>query len=131
VLLGGTLLAETRRARRVCETAGPPVYYIPPDDVRLVHLQRSDHATICEWKGAARYFSLVAGAVTVPNGAWSYPNPSPGFDSIRDYIAFYPGTVEAYLDGERVLPQPGSYYGGWITHEIVGPFKGEPGSEGW
>ncbi len=131
VVLDGTPLAEAHRARRVLETSGPPVYYIPPEDVRMDLLQRTDHTTICEWKGVARYYTLVAGERTITNVAWSYPNPNPGYESVRDYIAFYPGKVEAYLDDERVRPQPGSFYGGWITHEIVGPFKGEPGTEGW
>jgi len=97
----------------------------------MLSLRRTSATTLCEWKGVARYFTLDVGGVTVADGAWSYPNPNPGYESIRDYIAFYPGRVEAYLDGERVRPQPGSFYGGWITAEIVGPFKGEPGSEGW
>jgi uncharacterized protein (DUF427 family) len=131
VKLNGVTLAESNRTRRVLETSGPPVYCIPSDDVRLDLLSATMRTTICEWKGAARYFTLIAGDVTVPNGAWSYPDPNPGYEGIRDYIAFYPGKVEAYLNGERVRPQPGNYYGGWITDEIVGPFKGDPGTEGW
>jgi uncharacterized protein (DUF427 family) len=113
---------------RVLETASPPTFYIPPDDVereRLVPVRGRSH---CEWKGEARYWALEPDGEPV---AWSYPDPYPEFAVIRDWLAFYPGRVECRVDGERVRPQPGRFYGGWITDELVGPFKGEPGSEGW
>ncbi|MBF6590080.1 MAG: DUF427 domain-containing protein [Ktedonobacterales bacterium] len=132
VLLNGVMLAETRHAKRVLETSSPPVYYLPPEDVKLTYVRRTDRTTLCEWKGVARYFTLTVGDVTVVNGAWCYPDPHPAYAAIRDYIAFYPGKMEAcLLDGERARAQPGDYYGGWITAAIVGPFKGDPGTEGW
>ncbi|MCZ6785222.1 MAG: DUF427 domain-containing protein [Proteobacteria bacterium] len=126
------VVAESGRALRVVETASPPVYYIPPDDVRRDLLVPEVHETFCEWKGIARYWSLRVDGRTAKGAAWSYPDPDPEFASIRDHIAFHPGRVDACTVGDdRVIPQPGEYYGGWITPELVGPFKGEPGSEGW
>lgn len=132
VELAGTVLADTRRAYRVLETSSPPAYYFPPEDVAMQHLIESSRRTYCEWKGDAGYCHVVVGAARRENAAWFYANPSPGFEAIRDYVAFYPSRMDACtVDGERVEPQPGSYYGGWITSDLVGPFKGEPGSEGW
>ena len=132
VLFGGVVVAESRRALRVLETASPPVYYLPPDDVRTDLLRPSGHTTVCEWKGSAEHFELVVGERTAPRAAWSYQTPRPGYEEIAGYIAFYPGRVdEATVDGERARPQPGGYYGGWVTDAIVGPWKGEPGTEGW
>jgi uncharacterized protein (DUF427 family) len=116
----------------VLETSSPPVYYVPPEDLRMDLLVPETGHTICEWKGLASYYSVVVGDRQLQQAAWTYLNPSPDFHALRDYLAFYPGRVDAcYLDGELVRPQPGSFYGGWITDEIVGPFKGDPGSEGW
>jgi uncharacterized protein (DUF427 family) len=132
VIFGGETIAETRRAKRVLETSGPPTYYIPPDDVRREFLVPTSRTTVCEWKGQAAYFTLRRGDALASEAAWSYPDPKPAFEAIKDYLAFYPGRVEAcYVDEERVRPQAGTYYGGWITSRIVGPFKGEPGSELW
>jgi len=132
VLLAGIVIADTRRAKRVLETSHPPVYYIPPEDVRLEHLRPARQTTWCEWKGRAAYWSVVAGGREVPDAAWSYPEPAPGFEAIRDHLAFYPALMDACtVDGELVRPQPGGFYGGWITADIVGPFKGEPGTSGW
>ncbi len=137
VIFGGVTIAETRRARRVLETSSPPVYYIPPEDIRMEHLILSSRSSVCEWKGRASYHTVdvgdnIVGIRRAVDAAWSYPNPTEAFLSIKDYIAFYPGRVEAcYVDGERVRPQPGNFYGGWITRDITGPFKGEPGTEGW
>ena len=132
VIFGGVTVADTRRARRVLETSSPPVYYIPLEDVRTEHLARSSRSTFCEWKGRTAYHTVVVGDKQAVDAAWSYPNPTEAFAVIKDYIAFYPGKVdECYVDGERVRPQPGAFYGGWITNEILGPFKGEPGTEGW
>lgn len=95
-------------------------------------LSDSPAATFCEWKGMAGHHDLRVGDRVARNAAWTYLNPSPGYEEIAGYVAFYPGRVDAcYLDGERVRPQPGSYYGGWVTDDVVGPFKGEPGTEGW
>jgi uncharacterized protein (DUF427 family) len=108
------------------------VYYLPPEDVATQYLESSGQRTFCEWKGIAEHFNLRVAGRESPDAAWSYPVPTQAYEDIAGYLAFYPGRVDACtLDGERVTPQPGSYYGGWITRDIVGPFKGEPGSEGW
>jgi uncharacterized protein (DUF427 family) len=128
----GVAVADTTRALRVLETAGPPVYYIPPDDVRLDLFSLGTHTTFCEWKGAAVYYTVSVGERTIPEVAWSYPDPSPGYEAIRDHLAFYAGRVdEAWVGDERATPQPGRFYGGWVTSRVVGPFKGERGSGGW
>lgn len=125
-------IAQSRRARRVLETSGPPVYYLPPEDVRGDCLSAAGEHTWCEWKGRAEHFDVNVGDRQARLAAWCYPTPTPGYEPIAGWIAFYPGRVDACtLDGELVRPQPGHYYGGWITDEILGPFKGEPGTEGW
>jgi len=132
VVLGGVTVADTTRAYRVLETSHPPVYYIPPQDVRVEHLRLSRRHTVCEFKGRASYYGLVAGDRYVRDAAWFYPQPLSGYEAIRDYIAFYPGRVDAaYVDDERVTAQAGDFYGGWITADIEGPFKGGPGTLGW
>ncbi len=126
------VVAESIRGYRVIETASPPTYYFPPEDVLQKFLEPSSQTTLCEWKGVARYWSLRVGNRVAPHAAWSYPEPAPGYEAIRGYLAFYPGPMDAcYVGDTRVAPQPGSYYGGWVTPEIVGPCKGEPGSENW
>jgi uncharacterized protein (DUF427 family) len=132
VVAGGIVVADSTRALRVLETAGPPVYYLPPDDVRMDFLRATEHSSVCEWKGRARYHALVLVDREVVNIAWSYPEPNPGYEAIRDHLAFYAWQVdEAWVGDERATPQPGRFYGGWITSRIVGPFKGGPGSFGW
>jgi uncharacterized protein (DUF427 family) len=132
VELAGRVLADTSRALRVCETSSPPVYYVPPTDVDLGAIVPSDRTSFCEWKGLARYWTVQSNGRTAKDAAWSYPEPDPGYESIRDYIAFYPRRMDACFVGtDRVTPQPGFYYGGWVTPELVGPFKGVPGSELW
>ena len=132
VVVDGVAIADSTHAVRVLETAGPPAYYVPPADVRTDLLAPSPHSTFCEWKGQAAYHTLTLGGRTIHNVAWSYPQPLPGYEAIRDHLAFYAGLVdEAWVGDERATPQPGRYYGGWVTSRIVGPFKGEPGSSGW
>ena len=132
VEFAGITLASSQSALRVLETAGAPVYYLPPRDVRLQYLEPSPHSTLCEWKGVSQYWSVKVGDRVALNAAWSYPQPWAGYEALQDYIAFYPGLMDAcFVGNERVRPQPGHYYGGWITSDIVGPFKGEPGSENW
>ena len=132
VVVDGLTIADTTRAQRVIETAGPPVYYMPPADVRTDLLAASPHASYCEWKGQAAYRTLELDGRTIHNVAWTYPEPLPGYEAIRDHLAFYAGLVdEAWVGDERATPQPGRFYGGWVTSRIVGPFKGEPGSSGW
>ena len=124
VMVDGELIADSIRAVRVLETSHPPVWYIPPDDVRMGMLDNSTTSTFCEWKGTATYWTLRTGGRTVEDIAWSYEQPIPDFESLRGYLAFYPSRVDAcYIDDELVTPQPGDFYGGWITSEIVGPFK--------
>jgi uncharacterized protein (DUF427 family) len=124
-------VARTRRALRVLETAHPPSFYLPWADVAQDLLQPAQGSSFCEWKGPARYWSLVAGGQTLANVAWSYPTPLAGAERIADCVAFYPANLECRVGGARVLAQPGGFYGGWITPELVGPFKGEPGSSSW
>jgi len=132
VVVDGAVLAETTRGFRVLETAGAPVYYLPADDVRLDLLEPSPHTTVCEWKGSAAYHTFVGPSRRIENVAWSYPDPSPGYEAIRGCLAFYAGHVdEAWVGDELATPQPGRFYGGWVTSRIVGPIKGEPGSFGW
>lgn len=131
VTFSGVVLADTRSALRVLETSHPPVYYLPPQDVAMQYLSESGHASFCEWKGRARYHDVSVGKRSLARAAWSYSAPSRGFAEIRDYVAFYPALVEGFVDGERVRAQPGDFYGGWITSELVGPFKGPPGTRGW
>lgn len=131
VRLDGVLVAETRAALRVLETASPPTFYLPPGAVKFDCLQPDTMTSFCEWKGQAKYFTVCAGAHCVPNAAWSYPEPFAEFAALGNYLAFYPDRLECYVDGERVRAQAGGYYGGWISAEIVGPFKGEPGTSGW
>jgi len=131
VQAGETVLAETTAARRILETASPPTFYIPPADVRVERLQHAPGASRCEWKGTAAYWSLRNGGPEARPVAWSYPEPFDDFADIQDHFAFYPGRVVCTVDGERVSTQPGGFYGGWITGELVGPFKGDLGSGAW
>jgi uncharacterized protein (DUF427 family) len=131
VVVAGLTIADSRDAWRVLETSHPPVYYLPPDAVRLDWLARSQGSSFCEWKGRAHYFDIVSPR-RIERAAWSYSEPFPAFAVIRDHLAFYAGKVdECWVDEERAIAQPGGFYGGWITRELVGPFKGEPGSSGW
>ncbi len=132
VVVAGVIVAESARAVRVLETAGAPCWYLRADDVRIDLLRPAAGTTVCEWKGVASYFDIVVGDHVTIRAAWTYRDPKPGYEDLRDRIAFYAGRVDAaWVDDERVTPQPGRFYGGWVTAEIVGPFKGEPGTEGW
>lgn len=129
----GEVIASTNRAYRVLETSHPPVYYLPPEDVKEGVLELCPKLqTHCEFKGKARYWDLKIGESSVQQAAWSYPDPRPPFTPIKDYLAFYPSKAdECYVGDERVQAQEGDFYGGWITSKIVGPFKGGPGTWGW
>jgi uncharacterized protein (DUF427 family) len=132
VAVDGLVIADTTRAMRVLETSHPPTYYLPPEDVRLDLLRPSPSASHCEWKGAASYWTLDTGARRIEDVAWSYERPAPGFEGIRGFLAFYASKVdEAWVGDERASPQPGGFYGGWMTSRITGPVKGEPDSWGW
>ncbi len=125
---GGVTIADSAKALRVLETSQPPAIYFPPEDVRMDLLEPHPQRTVCEWKGQARYWT-VAG---VEAAGWSYPEPVARFAELRDHVAFYPQRVDAcFLDEERVDPNAGDFYGGWITADITGPFKGGPGTAGW
>jgi len=131
--LGGEVLADSTRALRVLETSHPPTVYVPPADVRGDLLASSDaRASWCEFKGAARYLDAIVGGRRGRAVGWSYSDPSPGYEALRDHVAFYPGRVDgAWLDDERIHAQESDFYGGWITTDLVGPFKGPPGTLGW
>ena len=133
IVHGGETIAESERALRVLETSSPPTIYVPLEDVRAELLEEAGgHHTVCEWKGRASYFHLDGAGERAEHAAFHYPEPREGFEQLLGHVSFYPGRVEAaYLDDERVTPQAGSFYAGWITAEIEGPFKGEPGTEGW
>ena len=132
VELGGRVVASTERAVRVCETSHPPVYYVPPEDVAEGVLQRASGSSWCEWKGAATYWDAGVDGRRYRDVAWSYEDPVERYTALRGAVAFYPSRVDrALVDGETVRVQAGGFYGGWITDEVVGPFKGEPGTLGW
>ncbi|WP_443111107.1 DUF427 domain-containing protein [Bremerella sp. P1] len=129
---GETIIARTARSLRVCETASPPTFYLPLTDVDQQYLSRSESRTFCEWKGQASYWSLeIPGRAAQLDIGWSYDQPSVQFEPIKGFFSFYPGRIDCFVDGHPVLPQAGNFYGGWITPEIVGPFKGESGTFGW
>ena len=129
VLAGENQIAESRSSYRLLETASPPTFYLPPDDIDWSQLVPTAGSSICEWKGAAEYFALPD-EPNVPV-AWRYPRPRARFEMLRNFVSFYPARVDCFVDGERVTPQPGRFYGGWITPDVVGPFKGEPGTGHW
>jgi uncharacterized protein (DUF427 family) len=132
IVFNGVVIADTHRAKRVLETSHPPVYYIPPEDLKSEYFMPTPRSTFCEWKGNAAYYTVTVGDQRAENVAWYYPDPTPAFAGIKDYVAVYPSRMEAcYVDGELVQAQPGDFYGGWITQDIVGPFKGSTGTWGW
>jgi len=132
VEFGGVTIVDTNRSMRVVETSHPPVYYVPVSDVPAEFLIPSSRRTSCEFKGTASYSHLAVEGHQSLDAAWLYEDPSPGYEELEGMIAFYPGRVDRCLvDEEVVIPQEGDFYGGWITSEIVGPFKGGPGTRGW
>ncbi len=137
IVMNGVKIVDTVRGYRVLETSHPPVYYIPPEDIAVGALEASSNSSFCEWKGGAGYYTVRVGDAVARDAAWYYPNPTAGFRPIQNFVAFYAGRMQVldtdgcFVDGERVAPQPGGFYGGWITKNIVGPFKGVPNSSGW
>jgi len=132
VIFAGQVIADTSSGYRMLETSHPPVYYIPSEDVAMDRLEPSVTGSFCEFKGEAQYWSIMVDGRTSRNAAWSYPDPSPAYRAITDHLAFYASPVdECWVGEERVQPQDGDFYGGWITSKIVGPFKGGPGTFGW
>ena len=133
VLHRGQVIAETDRGWRVLETSHPPTYYFPAEDVAFDYLEPADGGgSFCEWKGRARYYDIVVDGGVAPRAAWTYPDPTDDFAELEGAVAFYASKVdEAWVGDERAEPQPGGFYGGWVTSDIVGPMKGERGTEGW
>ena len=129
----GHVIAETTQGWRTLETSHPPTYYFPPGDVTPGLARASaQRGSFCEWKGVARYWDIVVGDAVLAGVAWSYPEPTAGFVGLADHLAFYAAPFDGcFVDDERVRPQPGGFYGGWITHDLAGPFKGVPGSQFW
>ena len=132
VQFAGETIAETQQGYRVLETSHPPVYYFPPIDVRREVLLPSTDYSLCEFKGMARYWNLEIDSKRSEKAAWTYPEPTKAFQRIKGFFAFYASRVDAcWVGGERVQPQLGGFYGGWVTAKVVGPFKGGPGSQSW
>jgi uncharacterized protein (DUF427 family) len=132
IVLGGETIALTASAWRILETTHPPTYYLPRSAFQPGALQRRPRTSFCEWKGIAQYFSVTGGGRTEADAAWGYDAPSPAYAALRDHVAVYAGRMDACFVGEeQVTPQPGGFYGGWITSDFVGPFKGTPGTEYW
>jgi uncharacterized protein (DUF427 family) len=132
VVLGGATVADSTESWRVCETHHAPTYYLPPEDVTAGVLTPARGSSFCEWKGRAAYWDVTAGGVTRPRAAWSYPTPTAEFSPIAGYLAFYPGLMDECRVGEtQVTPQPGDFYGGWVTPNLQGTVKGGPGTRWW
>ncbi len=131
IILAGRTIAATSQAMRVLETSHPPVYYLPRESFSCI-VRPSARRSFCEWKGLASYWSLEEAGRVARDCAWSYPDPTETFLGIRDFLAVYPAAMDAcYVGEEAVTPQPGGFYGGWVTPNLVGPFKGAPGTMGW
>ncbi len=132
VMFNGRIVADTVHGFRVLETSHPPVYYFPPDDIDRSLVRKAPGSSFCEWKGSAGYVDVMVDDRVARQAGWYYEQPTSSFAAIAGYVAFYAGRVdECRVDDEVVTPQPGGFYGGWITHDVVGPFKGVPGSQGW
>jgi len=132
VEFGGIEIARSARGLRVLETSHPPTCYIPPEDFLAGVLVPVPGGSLCEWKGRARYWDIVAGGRRAARAAWSYPAPTAAFEALRDHVALYPGRMDRCILGNmEVTAQPGDFYGGWITPNLRGPFKGAPGTLGW
>jgi len=132
IVFAGRTIARTEHALRVLETSHPPTFYIPRADCVAACLVEHDHRSYCEYKGLASYVGVRVGNRIAEAAGWFYPGPSPGYEALRDHIAFYPGPMDrCTVAGQGVEAQPGDFYGGWITPEVVGPFKGPPGTQGW
>lgn len=132
IVFNNVTIAETSRAKRVLETSHPPVYYISAEDIQMEYLVETNRRTWCEWKGQSTYYDVVVGDRRVANAAWRYINPTKSFLGISTYYSFYASLMDAcYVNDELVTPQVGDFYGGWITSDVVGPFKGGAGTMGW
>ena len=132
VVLGGVEICRTTAALRVLETSHPPAYYLPRAGFAEGALRSAAGSSFCEFKGTAGYLDVVGGGAVAERAAWFYPTPSPGFEALADHVALYPGRMDSVtVDGEQVVPQEGTFYGGWITSRVTGPFKGAAGTNGW
>lgn len=131
VFAEGMLIADSRDSVRVLETASPPAFYLPPDDVEWDVLEATTVRTHCEWKGIATTYDVLVDGERVVGAAWSYQEVYPEYQELLGWVAYFPGIVSCFVERETVYPQPGGYYGGWVTRQIVGPFKGAPGTEDW
>jgi uncharacterized protein (DUF427 family) len=132
LVLGGEQVCSTDTSWQVLETSHPPTYYLPTGSFVDGALRPASGQSFCEWKGVADYLDVVGGSEVAERAAWFYPTPNATFAALRDHVAVYPGAMQTCLvDGEQVVPQPGGFYGGWVTSKVAGPFKGIPGSSGW
>ena len=131
VRYGDLVVAQSKQSMRVLETASPPTFYLPPTDVNLEFFIKTSGNSYCEWKGTATYWSLAIDDSEIKNVSWSYESPTQEFVIIKSYLSFYPAKLNCTVDGEPVRPQPGGFYGGWVTDEITGPYKGKPGTGSW
>ena len=132
IVLGGETVAETTASFRILETTHPPTYYLPATAFRPGALLPRPRTSFCEWKGAAQYFSVSGGGRVEADAAWGYADPTRSYAALRDHVAVYAGRMDAcFIDDEQVTPQPGGFYGGWVTRDLIGPFKGTPGTEFW
>jgi uncharacterized protein (DUF427 family) len=132
VELDGVTVAETTGGYRVLETSHPPTYYFPPDDVLDGCLERTQGSSYSEWKGMAHSFDVTVGDRVARDAAWGYHTPNRAFVRIAGFVAFSPALMDRCLiDDEVVEPQSGERYGGWISSDLVGPFKGDPGTRDW
>ncbi|WP_405059591.1 DUF427 domain-containing protein [Kribbella sp. NBC_01505] len=129
---GGEVIAETARSWRILETSHPPTYYLPRSAFTDGSLRAASGSSYCEWKGIASYLDVIGGDRIAASQAWWYPNPTDQYAELRDHVGLYPGAMDlCTVNGERVEPQPGNFYGGWVTSRVVGPFKGSPGTTFW
>ena len=132
VTFGGKLIADTTGALRILETSHPPTVYIPPADIDMSCIEQASGTSMCEWKGRAKYVDLVVGERRSAQAGWYYPSPVAAYADLKDFISFYPSRVDQCTIGEEIVQaQEGDFYGGWITKNLVGPFKGAPGTRGW
>jgi uncharacterized protein (DUF427 family) len=132
IVLGGETVADAPGGWRILETTHPPTYYVARAAFAAGSLTDSNRTSFCEWKGLAGYVSVSGGGRTERDAGWTYPGPNPAYAALRDHVAVYAGRMDAcFLDDEQVTPQPGGFYGGWITADLIGPFKGGPGTQFW
>ena len=132
IIFNGETIADSKSTFRILETSHPPVYYIPPKEFRTEYLSRATRMSYCEWKGQASYYDLTVKDRKEQAVVWYYPSPPQSYAMVKDYLAVYPSRMDRCLvDGEEVVAQEGDFYGGWITSEIKGPFKGGAGTMGW